>query len=93
MSDRSLWPWFAWPAGLSLIGVFLSTGATAFGDSAWWPFILLTSLTTVVFGITTAATAADKVTYRSKPRGWRKMRADAEREAYIRDLERELKNQ
>ena len=91
MYKRRLWPWFAW---VSVTMFVLSLGAAYAGlfiDSRWgffcWGFIPL-----MVAGIITAGiTAYDRVEYRAKPKNWRKVRSDYEREAYIKGLERELK--
>lgn len=93
MSDvlkRKVWPIFAWITGGSLASMLALIWAVSFVDDRWGGFLIASILLLIVSAICTGTTAADDVTYTKKPRGWRKLRREAEREAYIKKLEREL---
>lgn len=65
----------------------------SFVDDRWVGFVLASLFTAVPAWIATGALAyegAEITLPRRKPRGWRRMRREAEERAYIRDLEKEL---
>lgn len=91
MYKRSLWPWFAWGSGVMFALSLGSMFAGLFIDGRWGIFCALSIPLMVAGIITTSIVAYNQVEYRAKPKNWRKVRAEYEREAYIKDLERELK--
>lgn len=90
-NKRYVWPIFAWLSGGMFASLLVTIFLTAFVDGRWWPFILVSSIASVVCVIVTAVAASEGATYTMKPRGWRKLRRDAEREAYIKQLEKEAR--
>lgn len=91
MYKRSLWPWFAWGSGILFVMILGSAFAGLFIDSRWGTFCWLFAPMMIAGIITASITGYYQTEYRAKPKNWRKVRADYEREAYIKDLERELK--
>ena len=93
MSDvlkRKVWPIFAWITGGLLASTLALIWAVSFVDDRWGGFLTVSILFLIASVICTGITAADDVTYWKRPRGWRRLRREAEREAYIKKLEREL---
>lgn len=88
-NKRYVWPILAWLSGGMFASLLVTIFLTAFVDGRWGPFILVSSIASVVCVSVTAAAASEGATYTKKPRGWRQMRRDAEREAYIKQLEKE----
>ena len=91
----------AWPVAGGAAFVFTVALAwliylVSFVDGRWQGFLVADAFVVLVLWIITGAFAAESVEIslpgckRRKPRGWRKLRREAEERAYIRDLEREL---
>ena len=91
----------AWPVAGGAAVVFTVALAwliylVSFVDGRWQGFLVADVFVVCVLWITTGAFAAESVeislpaTRRRRPKGWRKLRREAEERAYIRDLEREL---
>ena len=90
MLEREVWPIFAGISGGLLISMLALTWAVSFVDERWYGCLVANGVCLVASMICTAATATHGATYTTKPRGWRKLRREAERRAYIEQLEREL---
>lgn len=89
MSDfeRPVWPILAWVSGALLVAMLGMIYLVSFVDGRWAGFLFINIL---AFVPTTASIfLLGDVTYKRKPRGWRKLRRDRERQAYIEQLERE----
>ena len=89
--ERAVWPITAWAAcvvtaatiGMGVAAIWVESGKL--GGTA-----TISLFVAIALWITTGAFADYKTTYTVKPRGWRKLRRDAEREAYRAKLEREV---
>ena len=93
MSDvlkRKVWPIFAWISGGLFTSMLALIWATSFVDNRWGGFLAVNVISLMASTIATAGFAAEGNTYTKRPRGWRKLRWEAERQAYIERLEREL---
>lgn len=88
--ERKVWPTFAWISGGLFLSMLALIWAVSFVDSRWGGFLSVNLALLIAGTICTGGCVADGNTYRKRPRGWRKLRREAEREAYIRQLEREL---
>ena len=91
----------AWPVAGGAAVVFTAALVwliylVSFVDGRWLGFLVADVFAVCVLWIITGAFAAESVEIslpgrgQRKPRGWRKLRREAEERAYIRDLEREL---
>lgn len=88
--ERKVWPIWAWISGV-LVAISLTLGwVTVFVDHRWEGFTIAFVCLGIWAGSGTVGMAISEVTYEKKPRGWRKERRWAEKEAYVRQLEREL---
>ena len=88
-NERLVWPWLAAvTVGLLALACWLGY-LTEFVDERWKMFAFFAGTFALAGLVGTVGAALDKATYTKKPRGWRKLRRTAEREAYIRKLERE----
>ena len=93
MSDRGerpVWPIFAWISGGLLVSTLTLTWAVSFVDGRWEAFLAVNTLLLLTSLIPLGVCLLEDMTYTKKPRGWRKLRREAERQAYIERLEREL---
>ena len=90
---RKVWPIFAWISGAIWVFTLALVWVTSFVDGRWdgiaWMVGMIAFFSTPVAPIC----AAEGYTFEKKPRGWRKERRRAEKEAYIRRLEQELLNE
>ena len=91
IDERKVWPIAAWASGI------VTAATLGMGVAAIWvesgklgKTAVISMVVTIVLWVIAAALAETEVTYSVKPRGWRKLRRDAEREAYIAKLEREM---
>lgn len=92
MLERKVWPIFAWISG-ALFAVMLGTiYLYSFVDEQWKVFMGVAMMLFATSVCVTVPVAIEGVTYEKKPRGWRKERRRAEKEAYVRRLEQELFN-
>lgn len=88
-NERLVWPWLA-ALTVGLLGVACWLGyLSAFVDERWEGFAFFAGLFALAGLVATGSAAGCYATYTKKPRGWRQMRRDAEREAYIKQLEKE----
>lgn len=88
--EREMWPITAWASGIVSAATLVMAVAAIWTESGKLGRTAVISLVVaVVLWVITAALAETEVTYSVKPRGWRQLRRDAEREAYIAKLERE----
>ena len=93
MSDvlkRKVWPIFAWISGGLFVSMLALIWAVSFVDDRWGGFLAVNVISLLASTVALAGFAGDGETYTAKPRGWRKLRREAERQAYIERLEREL---
>lgn len=90
MLERKVWPIFAWITGSLFISMLALIWAVSFVDDRWGGFLSANVFILLASGVATLAFAYMDVTYTKRPRGWRKLRREAERQAYIERLEREL---
>ncbi len=88
--ERKVWPIFAWITGGLFLSMLALIWAVSFVDGRWAGFLFANVIFLFASAICTVLSADAGVTYRKRLRGWRKRRREAEREAYIRQLEREL---
>lgn len=88
--DRPVWPIFAWISGGLFASMLAPIWAVSFVDNRWEGFLVVNVLALLASVVTTFAFAVEGTTYTKRPRGWRKLRREAERQAYIERLEREL---
>lgn len=88
--EREVWPIFAWITGGLFPSMLALIWAVSFVDERWAGFFFTNALLLVSSAICAGTTAIEGVTYMKKPRGWRRLRREAERRAYIEQLEREL---
>lgn len=88
--ERKVWPIFAWISGVLFAATLLLTWAASFVDNRWGGFLAVNVIMLTAATIATAGFAVEGDTYTRRPRGWRKLRREAERQAYIERLEREL---
>ena len=85
------WPIFAWPAGIfATITLALALVAVWSGDDRFGQTAIVTGTSSSILAIGACFSWSCLATYTAKPRGWRKIRREKEREAYIRHLEQEL---
>lgn len=92
MLKRKVWPIFAWISG-ALVALNLALmGIAIFADSrfGWFliPGVFFAGLSVVLM----SDAYDNSEVYEKKPRGWRKERRRAEKEAYVSRLEQELLN-
>lgn len=88
---RKTWPIAAWASGIVTTATLVMAVAAIWTESGKLGGTAVISVFfAVALYILTAALADCEITYSVKPRGWRKLRRDAEREAYISKLEREV---
>ena len=91
----------AWPVAGGAAFVFTAALVwliylVSFVDGRWQGFMVADAIAVCVLWSITGVFALEAVEIpspgrrRRKPRGWRKLRREAEERAYIRDLEREL---
>ena len=92
MLKRKVWPIFACVSGVLVALNLTLMGIAIFADDRFGWFLIPGIIFTIASCVATGATAEDGDTYERKPRGWRKERRRAEREAYVRRLEQELLN-
>ena len=93
MSDllrRPVWPIFAWISGGLFVSMLALIWAVSFVDDRWGGFLAVNVISLIAAAIATVGFAGEGDTYTKRPRGWRKLRREAERQAYIERLEREL---
>ena len=88
--DRKVWPIFAWITGGLFLSMLALIWAVSFVDERWGGFLAVNVISLIVATVATAGFAADGNTYTKRPRGGRRLRREAERQAYIERLEREL---
>lgn len=88
--ERDIWPITAWAGGIVTAATIAMAVAAIWLESGKLGITAVISLFVATFlWIATDAFASGEITYSVKPRGWRKLRRDAEREAYRAKLERE----
>ena len=90
MLERKVWPIFAWITGSLFISMLALIWAVSFVDDRWGGFLAVNVISLIAATVATAGSAADGNTYTKRPRGWRRLRREAERRAYVEQLEREL---
>ena len=89
--ERKIWPIAAWASGIvTATTIAIAIAAIWVGSGKLGGTATISLFVAIGLWITTGAFADCKITYAVKPRGWRKLRRDAEREAYIDKLEREV---
>lgn len=90
MMERKVWPIFAWISGVLFVTMLGTIYLYSFVDDQWKGFMFVAIMLFAMSACVTAPVAVEGVTYEKKPRGWRKERRRAEKEAYVRRLEQEL---
>jgi len=88
-NKRYVWPILAWITGGLLALVSWLGYLTEFVDERWEDFVISATILVIFSAAGTISAGVSQLTYTKKPRGWRKLRRDAEREAYIKQLEKE----
>lgn len=88
--ERPVWPILAWITGALVASTVILAILGLWVDPRFGVLAFLAALFSIIPGVCLPFTWQDEATYVKKPRGWRKARRDAERQAYIEELEREV---
>lgn len=88
--EREIWPIAAWASGIvTATTIAMAIAAIWVGSGKLGGTAAISFFVSILLWLATESLAVCKITYTVKPRGWRKLRRDAEREAYVAKLERE----